>query len=254
MLRHPMTPPKLTLPPAPPVGARHDPGEPVAAGALRMPGRAWWPAMRRMEPWLASLAVGAVAGLACLLSVAGVVWAGLSVAVLAWATRERRRELFRPSLWALAVRWLLILGVTFGMTLLGRFYMEVSLTPIGISGDDAYYTVKAWWLRQFILGHPLAPEEWLAIVQNYQPINYGKSGHLFPMALFYDVFGYQPTAVRGISALLGVLLGLVIYDLARPLTGRGAARWACLAVWWWPSLIVWSLTNDRKSTRLNSSH
>lgn len=193
--------------------------------------------------WVISLLLGGLLGLSCLLSVGGVILGVLSVGLLRWVTRHDREGLYRLAVGALVLRWVVILGVTATLAAMERPSAIGSETSFVLFGDEAWYTVKAWWMRNFILGQPLAPDEFLAVAQDFSDRSYGRSGHLYPMVLFYHLFGYSPTAIKGISALLGVLTGLLIYDMTRHLAGRGAARLACLFVWYWPSLILWSVTN-----------
>lgn len=202
----------------------------------------WW-----QRPWIASLALGLMIGLLCLLSVGGVVLCLVSLGILALVTRHDREGLFRLAVWAFSVRWLLILGITVMLVAMGHPYIAGSDTALALFGDDGYYSIRSWWLLKRILGEPLAPHDLLEVTQEFGDHNYGQSGHLYPMAFFYHLFGYSPIAVKGISAFLSVLTGWLIYDVTRNLAGTRAARMACLLVWYWPSTLLWSVTNLKDS-------
>ncbi len=197
----------------------------------------------RLGPWAVSAALGVALGVACLMSIGGVVLIAGSVAVLALMTRRGQGQLFRWALWALGLRWLLILAITFIIVLTGQHYPGGTDTAPALFGDEGYYTAKAWWILKRIVGLPLEFEELIEVNKEYYATAYGLSAHVYPMTFFYALFGYSPTAVKGISALLGVVTGIMVHDLVRVYANPRAAKLAAVLVWFWPSLVLWSVTN-----------
>jgi 4-amino-4-deoxy-L-arabinose transferase-like glycosyltransferase len=143
----------------------------------------------------------------------------------------------------LGLRWLLILGITAALLVMGRPYFLYGEPSFGVFGDEGYYALRGWWVLKRILGEPMVFDQLNDVAQEFTGELYGRSGHVYAITLFYSLFGYSPAAVKGISALFGVLTGLLVYDLTRDLAGTRAARLACWLVWYWPSLMLWSVTN-----------
>ncbi|MBI3087430.1 MAG: glycosyltransferase family 39 protein [Candidatus Omnitrophica bacterium] len=197
--------------------------------------------MRDCRSWLVSVALGLALGVLCRASLAGVVVCGASLGIIAWMTRGKERWLFYGAWLALGVRWLLILGsAAFAIHHPYSLYGDIAY---GLFGDESYYALRAWWVLQRFLGEPLLFEAFFDISQEFVGDLYGRSGHVYALVLFYHLFGYSPLAVKGISALLGVLSGLLMHDFAQELAGTHAARVVCWLMWFWPSLLVWSVTN-----------
>jgi hypothetical protein len=197
---------------------------------------------RPLTPWGLSAALGTLLGLLFLISFGAVMLLAASVGLLAWCTRGDRR-LFRLACVALMVRWLLLVGVTTTQSVTHRTYASGSDTAFALFGDEGYYTIRGLWLLKRVLGQPMEAEDREAITKEFQNDRYGRSGHLYAVAFFYHLFGYSPTAVKGLSILAMVLAGLCVHDLVRRMADARAARLAALLIWWWPSMMLWSITN-----------
>ncbi|MBI3317687.1 MAG: glycosyltransferase family 39 protein [Candidatus Omnitrophica bacterium] len=103
-------------------------------------------------------------------------------------------------------------------------------------GDSDYYSMRAYALAQRGLGN-------LPVVPHYYHGQYGRSGHVHLMAAFYALFGFSPVAVKLINCLLGALLGPVLFLLFREIFNGTIARWASGLCAFFPSLVLWSVTN-----------
>lgn len=198
--------------------------------------------MAMRHPWCVSIALGAAAGLAAAVSPGGLVLGACSILLVVGLTRGDRTAR-RLALSALGLRWMLIAGITAALVATGRTYPAGGETALAILGDEGYYSIRSHWLLNRITGAPLAPDDWEAVAQEFHDNRYGKSGHLYPMAFFYHLFGYSPSAAKGLSALALVLAGLLIYDMARRMGGPRAALIAGTLTWAWPSMCLWSVTN-----------
>lgn len=109
-------------------------------------------------------------------------------------------------------------------------------------GDSGYAIVRGWRFVQFFMGNLNAPE-----LTDHLMEDYGFSGQLILYTLFFSLFGFSPFAVTTLNCLFGVLTGLVVYSLTREVAGTFAARLAGLLTTFFPSLILWSVTNLKDS-------
>lgn len=106
-------------------------------------------------------------------------------------------------------------------------------------GDSDFYSTRAFGIARYAQGatdiHAAGAmfKDWL----------YGWSGHLYIIGLFYALCGYSPITVKWLNCLLGALIGLLVYGLARDGFNRPIARSAAVCVSFFPSLIFWSATN-----------
>lgn len=136
------------------------------------------------------------------------------------------------------IRVLLLLLITFILTLNAKWYTSKGDMLIAIFGDSGYYTLRSWWIVQFLLGKPLNDE-----VLYELSIPYGDSGHLYPMALFHYLFGFSPISVTFINCIFSVLTGIFSYLVAKEIAGIRQAKITAILVVFFPSLVIWSITN-----------
>lgn len=82
------------------------------------------------------------------------------------------------------------------------------------------------------------------VIRHYFNVDkeYGWSGYLYIIGVFYYLFGYSPIAVKFINCLLGVLTALFLYLIGINFN-RSVAKVACALAVFYPSLVLWSTTN-----------
>ena len=104
-------------------------------------------------------------------------------------------------------------------------------------GDSDYLSQRGYATAQFAKGvrEPV-------VVYRTQ-MEYAWTGYTYVIGAFYALFDFSPVAVKGINCLLGALLGSCIFFLAKACIDVGSARWACILVTFFPSLVLWSATN-----------
>lgn len=108
--------------------------------------------------------------------------------------------------------------------------------------DSGFSAVRGWRWVQFLLGE-LRPLEMEEILKPY-----GRGGHLVLIAGFHALFGFSPFLVTTLNCFFSVWTGLVVYSLVRRWAAPQAAQWAALLTTFFPSLILWSLTNLKDPT------
>ncbi|MBI1952781.1 MAG: glycosyltransferase [Candidatus Omnitrophica bacterium] len=109
-----------------------------------------------------------------------------------------------------------------------RMYLKI--------GDSDYYSQRGYALSQYAKG----VREPVVIFRINQ---YGWNGYVYAMGWFYTLFGYSPYAVKLINCFLGALLGPLVFLIARIAFNLTVARWSALAVAFFPSMLLWSVSN-----------
>lgn len=112
-----------------------------------------------------------------------------------------------------------------------------------LSGDAGYYTIRSWWIAQFLSERPLSART--EFLYNFGALfcEYGFSVYLYLMALFYCLFGYSPISVTFINCILSVSSGIIYYSLAREISDIKSAKIASILIVFFPSLVMWSIMN-----------
>ncbi len=103
-------------------------------------------------------------------------------------------------------------------------------------GDSDYYSDRGTALAEYVRGS----REPVVIFRLNQ---YGWNGYVDLIGFFYSIFGFSPSAVKGINCLLGAGLGPLVFFLAIGIFNREVARWAAWGTAFFPSLICWSASN-----------
>ncbi|MBI3317762.1 MAG: glycosyltransferase family 39 protein [Candidatus Omnitrophica bacterium] len=103
-------------------------------------------------------------------------------------------------------------------------------------GDSDYYSQRGYALSELTKGT-------IPMIRKYYREGYGNNFYLHLIALFYSVFGFSPVAVKLINGLLGALMGPVLFLVFRNLFPIPAARWAAGICAFFPSILLWSVTN-----------
>lgn len=119
-----------------------------------------------------------------------------------------------------------------------RLLKEWTRTCIGMPDSDYYsmrgyvYTVFARGMNNQLTRHYLLSEA----------LSYGWSAYLLIIGLFYYLFDYSPIAVKFLNCIISMLAAVFTYKIALNFNHK-AARIALLGALFFPSLILWSITN-----------
>lgn len=190
--------------------------------------------------------IGAAVLLGALAAVSpGLAFTGTIAVGIVWAIRRRSDPREVPYLVGLFVGGLLVRAAIFAvinlvLVLTNKVFvsLEDQLIVPALFGDSGYIIVQAWHLVQFIHGQIYLPQLLSSI---FQP--YGWGAHLVLLSTFFNLFGFSPFAVTTLNCLFGGLTGLTVYALTREMAGIRAARVAGFLVTFFPSLLLWSVTN-----------
>lgn len=113
-----------------------------------------------------------------------------------------------------------------------------------IFDDEGYYTLRAWFTAMDWQAEPLDTFTEKAIVKN----KYGFSGFIYVLALFFKSFGYSPVSSRFINCLLGAWTGILVYFTLKNIFDERSAKLAGVLAAFWPSLVLWSITNLKETS------
>lgn len=198
---------------------------------------------------LAGIFLGSLAALSPGWLFIGLLAAGIAYVLHRGADPSNRRFVSLLFLAGFAARVLLSLGLDLGSCAVGReFPHKTGATQdwnIGISdktrgylriGDSDYYSARGHALVEYVRGS----REPVVIFRLNQ---YGWNGYVDLIGFFYYVFGFSPSAVKGINCLLGAGCGTLAFFLALWVFNRKVARWSALCVTFFPSLMFWSVSN-----------
>ncbi len=107
--------------------------------------------------------------------------------------------------------------------------------------DSDDYSERGYALAQYAQGkqNPTL----MAYLNN----RYGRNAYLYAIGGFYRLFGFSPISVKWLNAVLGALLGPLVFFLAwECFRLRWVARCAAALTAFYPSLILWSLSNMKE--------
>lgn len=112
--------------------------------------------------------------------------------------------------------------------------------------DSGYYTLRALFTKMYWLGEPLS----INTIKEYVTINYGSSGFVNILAIFYALFGYSPISSNLINSLFGALTAVVVYDMVKNIFCIKAARLSAILAAFFPSLFLWSTSNLKETSTI----
>ena len=203
--------------------------------------------MRRAEwlsrvPLVALVAVGAavgglvvlVPGFACMVTVL----VAVGLALNRWSDPADRRFLLR--LYAAAIGARMLIG---GFLHVWAIYHGLGWARLGqesfdVFGDSAWTSLQAWLNTQVWLGQL---ERYTTDTSLFGLLDHERYSYLY--AVFYWLFGFSQFAVKLIGSLWGAMTALVSYAIVKDLANRQAAVVAAVLVAFFPSTLLWSLSN-----------
>lgn len=157
--------------------------------------------------------------------------------------REEGLFLTKVFIWGIIIRFFLILIVQYFLMSKDRWLSLDGVDKcVSFFGDDGMHTIVGWWYAQYASGVHLSDYP-LMVVLTGALGDYGRSGYLYLVSLFYFIFGFSPISVTFINSIIGTLTGFVYYFIAREIGGKGSAKITAVLVTFFPSLIVWSIAN-----------
>ncbi len=86
----------------------------------------------------------------------------------------------------------------------------------------------------------------------------GDSGLLYILAFFYKFLGYEPASFtptslfsdKLINCLIGTITAIPLFYISKDIFGRAAARITSCLIVFYPSLVLWSMTNNRDTPNI----
>lgn len=145
-----------------------------------------------------------------------------------------------------------LFGISLRILLFAVFYiLTISQGGFGeLIPDSRLYSIKALnmmrnWLSDTQI--PLLGDERVR-----------KEGHLFILSFFYMLIGHNPSMANPVSlfsdklinCLISTLTALPVYYLSKEVFNRRIARIAALLVVFYPTLVLWSMSNLREPVQI----
>lgn len=150
---------------------------------------------------------------------------------------------------------LFVVGISLRIILFLVFY--VATTYFGGNGeitpDSRAYFLKTLDMLRAWTGQNLSQIQTPVVEESV-----GKSGYLYILAFFYLIMGYNPVnpnppsifSDKLINCLVGILSGIVVFYLAKDIFGRKVAKISSLLSVFYPSILLWSMTNSREASNI----
>ncbi len=162
---------------------------------------------------------------------------GLGGAVNRYAPPEDRRFLISLYASAIGVRFLVGASLHLWAMYHGTGYLMYGQESFDVFGDSAYVSLRGWimalvWKGQIDRG---------TIDQGI--FNNAAATLVYPYAWFHYLFGFSQFAVKLINSVFGVLTACVSYAIVKALCGRVSGKIAAVLVAFFPSTLLWSVTN-----------
>lgn len=199
---------------------------------------------RRMVFYL--IFIGCLIGLFMRISPGGLFISAIAIVIgwLIWycSCRKERKFLLVLFISGMSVRIILFAALYFFISLSGNYYEYFEYRTPAIFGDSGHYTLRAWLMAQHWMDQPISKE---VLSKIFDP--YGKHGYLYVIAFFYRLFGFSPFSVKFLNVIGGCLCAIFIFFIAKEIFGRKVAKTASTAVMFFPSLLLWSMTNLKET-------
>lgn len=155
---------------------------------------------------------------------------------------DERNFLLKLFLYGVILRAVLLVALHFALASQGRWGYYLQDRAIFLFGDDAYYTLRSWWMAQFFSGHKI-PDEAFTNAFSFN----GYTAYFYLPAIFYYLFGFSPISAIFLNCLFSVMTGVVYYYMAKEMASTWVAKMTAVLVVFFPSLIIWSIVNLKDS-------
>ncbi len=155
---------------------------------------------------------------------------------------DERSFIAKLFLTGLLVRIILVLVVQAILINNGSWVSQLGDSATRLFGDDAYYTLRSWWMAKSYLDESTSE----AIKQAaFNPE--GVTGYIYIVSLFYYVFGLSPISWIFINCIFSTMTGIFYYFIAKEVADVKAAKITGILVVFFPSIIIWSIVNLKDS-------
>lgn len=168
----------------------------------------------------------------------------LSIIFIIQFIADEKEKIFLRNIFisGITLRIILLLSVQF-ILIFKKHWMYLGIEGIpALFGDAGMNTIVPWWYAQYVMGKPLSDYGFGAVFTG-SFVDYGRTGYLYLVALFYYLFGYSPISVTVINCILSVLTGIIYYFIAKDVAGIRPARITAILIIFFPSLVIWSIAN-----------
>jgi len=162
----------------------------------------------------------------------------IAYAIYKYSPSDEKDFLIKLFISGVVLRILLLVLIQSMLMHNGRWFESYGDKAVYLFGDEGYYTIRSWWITQYVSGLDLGASKF-----NNAFGFYGQSFYLYIVAFFYYLFGYSPVSVVFLNIIFGVLTGIVYYFIGLEIAGRNAARVAAIVTVFFPSLVIWSISN-----------
>ena len=111
-----------------------------------------------------------------------------------------------------------------------------------LMGDAAGYSAYGWLLTQYWKGDR-------SVFSEDKQVALGKyffTAQTYLAAFFYLIFGYYPLLPALFNSLIGSLIAIFVFLIAREYLDEETARISSFLTMFWPSILFWSLGNTRE--------
>lgn len=157
------------------------------------------------------------------------------IPLLLWAVHDVAPIERRWFLWMSGIA----IALRFAVTGLLPLIALQSGRPFAAWFGDGYYNVeRSIWLRNILVGVPIPAFDYF---EAFQPV-FGRTSYHFLLAYVHLLFGPSPYGAHVVSAVLYAIAVVLLYRLARGAYGGMPAMIAAVALWFFPSLFVWSVS------------
>ncbi len=198
------------------------------------------------QPNLKLISVGMIFGLATVFLKGTVVMLGVIAitGIILWNFLPKPDKKFLVTLF--------IAGVSLRIILFATIYI-VSVLQGGngeLVPDSRLYFLKTLGMIKLWEGQPQFSEQVDA--------GAGNNGYIIILAFFYKLIGFDSVIINPISifsdklinCLIGTISGIPIFYIAKDIFGRNVAKIASFLVMFYPSLVLWSMTNNREMSNI----
>lgn len=203
----------------------------------------------RRDKILLTLALGVLLGEILTISGAFLFMAALYILAVYCIMRtfddaEERRFVIFVFAAGLLLRTLLCVFLYFLCELRGDLYRYAGYTGNCIFGDSAFASINGLLIAQFWNGKVVPSDFFWPSFDNTNTINQ----HIY--GIFYFIFGFKDLSAKLIDVLLGASAPVFIYLITKDLFSRTAARIALILTMFFPSLVLWSITNLKEPKQI----
>jgi hypothetical protein len=164
-------------------------------------------------------------------------------ALLGFAARDLPPDERRWFLWTSGVALALRIAATGVLPLLA---LRSGHSFAAWFGDGYYNIERSIWLRNIMLGVPIAPIDYF---EAFHPI-FGRTSYHYLLAYVHVLFGPSPYGAHLLSIVMYTVVVVLLYRITRRAFGPLPGMLAAIALWFGPTLFTWSISAMKESEML----